>query len=146
MTLVKRNAAPHFPSVLDELLNTDWLGGRAQEFRTSMPAVNVIEGDKDFTVELAAPGLKKEDFNIELNNDLLTIFTENKDNHESEGKEERKYTRREFGFTAFKRSFNLPDSVNTAEITANYTDGILTVGLPKREEAQVQPSRMIEIK
>lgn len=144
MTLVRKNTAPHFPSVLDELLNTDWLGGRTQTATKITPAVNVIEKDDSFAVEVAAPGLKKEDFNIELNNDLLTISAEQ--HQEAETKETGKYTRREFGYASFKRSFNLPESVNTAEISAAYEQGILTLGLPKREEAQVQPARMIEIK
>lgn len=144
MTLVRKNTAPYFPAVLDELLNTDWLGGRTQNLAATNPAVNIIEKDTTFTLEVAAPGIKKEDFNIELNNDLLTISV-SRDRSEQD-KDEIKYTRREFSFTSFKRSFTLPESINTAEISASYEDGILSVGLPKREEAQVQPARLIDIK
>lgn len=144
MTLVRKNTAPYFPAVLDELLNTDWLGGRTQNLVATNPAVNIIEKDTTFTLEVAAPGIKKEDFNIELNNDLLTISV-SRDTSEQD-KDEVKYTRREFSFASFKRSFTLPESINTAEISASYEDGILVVGLPKREEAQVQPARLIEIK
>lgn len=144
MTLVRKNTAPYFPAVLDELLNTDWLGGRTQNLAATNPSVNIIEKDTTFTLEVAAPGIKKEDFNIELNNDLLTISV-SRDTSEQD-KDEVKYTRREFSFASFKRSFTLPESINTAEIFASYEDGILVVGLPKREEAQVQPARLIEIK
>lgn len=143
MTLVRKNTAPYFPAVLDELLNTDWLGGRTQNLASNSPAVNIIEKDQAFTLELAAPGMKKEDFNIELNNDLLTISVSRESDQEAE---DVKYTRREFSFASFKRSFTLPESINTADISATYEDGILVVGLPKREEAQVQPARLIDIK
>ena len=143
MTLVRKNTAPYFPAVLDELLNTDWLGGRAQSFTNTAPAVNVIEKDTAFEVEVAAPGMKKEDFNIELDNDLLTISAKQKTTEEEQ---EGKFTRKEFSFTSFKRSFNLPDTVNTAKISATYENGILSLGLPKRKEAQVQPARLITIK
>lgn len=143
MTLVRKNTAPYFPAVLDELLNTDWLGGRTQNLASNSPAVNIIEKDQAFTLELAAPGMKKDDFNIELNNDLLTISVSRESDQEAE---DIKYTRREFSFASFKRSFTLPESINTAEISATYEDGILVVGLPKREEAQVQPARLIDIK
>ena len=142
MTLVKRNTAPHFPSVLDELLNTDWLAGRNTGNSVTSPAVNVMENDDAFKVEVAAPGIKKEDFNIELDNDLLTISSKAE---KLEKTEEGNYTRKEFNYASFKRSFNLPDTVNTAEIKATYTDGILSIDLPKREEAKVQPARTISI-
>lgn len=143
MTLVRKNTAPYFPAVLDELLNTDWLGGRTQNLASNSPAVNIIEKDQAFTLELAAPGMKKDDFNIELNNDLLSISVSRESDQEAE---DIKYTRREFSFASFKRSFTLPESINTAEISATYEDGILVVELPKREEAQVQPARLIDIK
>ncbi len=143
MTLVRKNTAPYLPSVFDELLNTDWLGGRTSTFTNATPSVNIIEKDDAFTIEVAAPGLRKEDFNIQLDQDLLTISTEIK--NEEEVKDQGKFTRREFNYSSFKRSFNLPESVNTADITAAYENGVLMIGLPKREEAQVQPSRLIEI-
>ncbi len=142
MTLVRKNTAPYLPSVFDELLNTDWLGGRVNNEIATTPAVNIIENDTAFEVHVAIPGFKKEDFSIELDNDLLVISS--KDSKE-ETTIEGKFTRKEFQYASFKRSFNLPDSVNTAEITAKYENGILILGLPKREEAQVQPSRIIEI-
>lgn len=93
-------------------------------------------------IELAVPGLKKSDFKLDLDNQVLTISTESKE--ENEHKEEN-YTRREFGYSAFKRTFTLPDSVNDEKINANYTDGILSVLLPKKEEAKQKPVRSIKI-
>lgn len=144
MTLVRKNTAPFLPSVFDELLNTDWAGGRTNNYvGKSIPAVNVLESDDSFTIEVAAPGLKKENFSIELNNDVLLISS--KIDTDKETTEGLRFTRREFSYASFERSFNLPESVNVATITAAYDRGVLTVGLPKREEAKVQPSRMIEI-
>lgn len=143
MTLVRKNTAPYLPSVFEELLNADWIGGRTNTFTNATPSVNIIEKADAFEVQVAAPGLKKEDFNIELDNDLLTISSSK---GQEETKENEKFTRREFNYTSFKRSFNLPETVNTASITASYTDGVLVLGLPKKEEAQVKPTRLIEIK
>lgn len=147
MTLVRKNTAPFLPSVFDELLNTDWVGGRTNSYvAKTTPAVNVLENEDSFTLEVAAPGLNKENFSIELDNDVLIISAELKNEEtKEETKETRNFTRREFSYASFKRSFNLPETINVAEITAAYEQGILTVKLPKREEAKVQPSRMIEI-
>ena len=142
MSLVKRTN--RLPFLFDDFFNADWFGGtdfNKIEFKT--PAVNVRETDNDFTVELAAPGLKKEDFNVEIENDILTISSETKS--EKETKEEGKYTRKEFTYNAFKRSFSLPETVNGTEIKASYENGVLLVTLPKKEEAKVQPKRLIEI-
>ena len=141
-TVIKKNTTPYLPSVFDELLNTDWLGGRVNNY-TSTPAVNIVENDTNFIIQVAVPGLKKENFNIKLDNDLLTISSnvEKEDSVKKEGK----FTRKEFIFNSFKRSFNLPDSVKKTHISASYENGILLLELPKKEEAQVQPSRMIEI-
>ncbi|MFL1896098.1 Hsp20/alpha crystallin family protein [Aquimarina sp. 2-A2] len=145
MSLVKRT--DRMPLLLEDFFNTDWLGGTTNQSRIgfNVPAVNVIENDDEFVVQLAAPGLKKENFNIELDNDKLTISSKAEtENEENEGSP--KFTRREFMYSDFKRSFNLPDTINTGEIAATYEDGILRAVLPKREEAKVQPKRLIEIK
>ena len=140
MNLIKRNTVP-FPSLIDELLKPDWLGG-IQNFSTNVPAVNIKETDTSFGIELAAPGKKKEDFNIEIDHNVLTIFSENKlESEETEGK----YTRREFSYSSFRRAFTLPESVNTENINATYENGVLHVALPKREEALPKPKRLIEI-
>ena len=105
--------------------------------------MNIRETEDSYFLEMAAPGMKKEDFTIELDNDQLTIRSEMKEEAEENNK---KYTRKEFSYESFQRIFNLNKQVvNQAEIKAEYTDGILTLTLPKREEAKEQPSRLIEI-
>ncbi len=132
------------PSIFDELFPADWFGGIANQVAstTNTPAVNIKETADDFVLEVAAPGKTKEDFILSLDHDVLTISTEAK-KEESEVKDT--YTRREFSFSAFKRSFKLPQTVNKETINATYTNGILYVGLPKREEDKVKPKRTIEI-
>jgi len=140
MNLIKRNTVP-FPSIIDELLKPDWLGG-IQNFNTNVPAVNIKETDTSFGIELAAPGKKKEDFNIEIDHNVLTISSEEKtEKEETEGK----YTRKEFSYSSFRRAFTLPETVNTESINATYENGVLYVALPKREEALPKPKLLIEI-
>jgi HSP20 family protein len=138
----KRNV--DFPSIFDELFQTDWFGGTVNPVgtKTTVPAVNIKETADDFSLEVAAPGKTKEDFHLALDHDVLTISTEAK---EEKTEEKDTYTRKEFSFSAFKRSFKLPQTVNKEEINATYTNGILHVTLPKREEDKVKPKRMIEI-
>ncbi len=107
-----------------------------------VPPVNIRENENGFTVELMAAGLKKEDFNIEVDNDLLTISAEIKAEAKEEGG---KFTKREFGLASFKRSFHLPETVNEESINAVYQDGILKLALPKKEEALPKAKRLIEI-
>lgn len=140
MNLMKRNTVP-FPSIIDELFKPDWLGG-IQGFNATIPAVNIKETDTNFGIELAAPGKKKEDFNIEIDHNVLTISSEEKaEKEEKEGK----YTRKEFSYSSFRRAFTLPETVNTENINAVYENGVLQVSLPKREEALPKPKRLIEI-
>ena len=146
MSLIKRNEATWLPSVFDDMFKTDWLGGttNVNSIGTSIPAVNIQETEDNFSVEVAAPGKTKEDFNIELDNDVLTISSEEKKENETSEKNGR-YTRKEFSYSTFKRAFSLPDSVDSEKISASYKDGVLIIELPKREEAKVQAKRMIEI-
>ena len=146
MSLIKANEANWLPSVFDDMFKTDWLGGttNVNSIGTSIPAVNIREDEDGFAVSVAAPGKKKEDFNIELENDVLTISSEEKKEKESSDKEGR-FTRKEFSYSNFKRAFSLPESVDSNQISASYEDGVLQITLPKREEAKVQPKRLIEI-
>ncbi|WP_373056800.1 Hsp20/alpha crystallin family protein [Zunongwangia sp. H14] len=146
MSLIKRNEANWLPSVFDDMFRTDWLGGttNVNSIGTSIPAVNIHETDDAFSVEVAAPGKKKEDFNIELDNDVLTISSEEKKENETSDNNGR-FTRKEFSYSTFKRSFSLPDSVDSGKISASYNEGVLQIALPKREEAKVQAKRLIEI-
>ncbi len=143
MNLVKRKNTDWFPAIFDEFFKPDWIGGM-QNFGANVPAVNIKETETDFLIEFAAPGKKKEDFNIEVENDVLTISSENKTNHEEKDKEGR-YTRREFSYSSFKRSFTLPETVNEAKIKASYQDGVLKLELPKHEEALPKPKKLIKI-
>ena len=145
MSLIKRNEN-WLPSVFDDMFKTDWLGGttNVNNIGTRIPAVNIQESDENFIVEVAAPGKSKEDFKIELDNDVLTISAEDKMEKETSEKNG-KYTRREFSYSTFKRAFSLPDTVDNSKISANYNNGVLEIALPKKEEAKVQAKRMIEI-
>ncbi len=107
-----------------------------------LPQVNIKETDDDYFVEMAIPGLKKEDITIDLDNEVLIISSEQK---EDVAHTEGRYTRKEFGYSAFKRTFTLPESIDEGKIKATYESGILTVQLPKREEAKPKPARAITI-
>ena len=141
MNVARKNQNAFFPSVMDELFK-DWSAHNSQTHRTIAP-VNIRETENAYAVELMAPGLKKEDFNIELDNDLLTISSEVKT--EKTEQEEGKYTRKEFSYISFRRSFTLPETVNAEDINAAYQDGILKITLPKKEEALPKPKRLIDI-
>ena len=108
----------------------------------SLPKVNIKDTADAFLIEMAVPGFKKSDFNIDLDNEVLSISTETKE--ENEQKEDN-YTRREFGYASFKRTFNLPETVDDEKINANYKEGILSILLPKKEEAKQKPIRSIKI-
>lgn len=143
MNVIKRNSNLNFPSIIDELFKPDWLGG-VENFGGNLPAVNLKETDTDYAIELAAPGKKKEDFNIEIDHNVLAISSESK-NQSEEKDNVGKYTRREFNYSAFRRTFTLPESVNLEDINATYENGVLHVTLPKKQEALPKPKRLIEI-
>ena len=144
MSIAHKNTVS-FPAFMNELMKPDWLGG-AEVANDKLPAVNIKESDTEYHLELAVPGRKKEDFSIEVDNEVLVISTETKNEVGSEGKNENvKYTRREFSFSAFKRTFTLPETINTDKIEASYEDGILSFRLPKKEEALPKAKRMIEL-
>ncbi|MGS2726134.1 Hsp20/alpha crystallin family protein [Psychroserpens sp. BH13MA-6] len=108
----------------------------------TLPAVNIKETAEDYILELAIPGMKKSDFTIDVENKMLSIASETEiDNEETSDQ----YTRREFGYGAFKRTFTLPDTVEQDKVSASYKDGILLVNLPKRDEAKQKPARRVEI-
>lgn len=123
----------------------DWRNRNYSPSTTTLPSVNVKETKDEFVVEMAAPGMKKEDFDIQLDNNMLTIRSERK--HENEQKDEDgKYSRREFSYQSFQRSFNLDQQVvDDDNISATYEDGILSLTIPKKEEAKEKPPRSIEV-
>ena len=143
MTLVKFNPAVRrnkFPvSPFFNMFN-DIIGS---DFVNNAPSVNVIESAEDFRIELAAPGLDKGDFNIKVEKDQLTISAK-KESSSDEQKE--KFTRREFNYSSFSRTFFIPEGVNTSTIGANYENGVLVVTLPKKEEAKEKAPFSIEVK
>lgn len=140
MSLLKRNNL-FFPSLMNDVFRPDWFGGM-ENMNSNVPAVNIKENEKDFELELAIPGFKKDDFNIEVDKNILTISSEAKSENETK---DDNYTRREFSYTSFRRAFTLPETIDEDKINANYADGILKLTLPKREEALPKPKRMIEI-
>lgn len=109
---------------------------------TSMPAVNIREDDKRYTLELAVPGIDKKDLKIDLNEDVITISSEHKEEKEEKSDD---FKRREFSYSSFCRSFYLPENVNKEKIDASYKDGILTVVLPKQEEEKTKLTRQVKI-
>lgn len=147
MTLIKRSNSlfPSVPSFFDDFLTRDVFerSNTNNGYGSSLPAVNIKEDDNNFEVEVAVPGLKREDFNIELEKDVLTISSENKTKSETD---ESNFMRREFRYSSFKRTFSLPENkVNGDKVNAKYTDGVLHVTLPKKEEAKPKPVRTIKI-
>ena len=145
MTLVKRtndNMFPAFNSIFDDIFKNAY-DNNLSKSRTTVPSVNIKENDDEYTIDVAAPGMKKNDFNIEIDDDILTISAEAK--NENEEKEEN-YSCKEFSYNSFNRSFTLPEfKVDTEKIKAKYNDGILNVIIPKKEEAKPKPARSIKI-
>ena len=135
---------PAWSTWIDEVFNNDLPSMFSSNFNQglSLPKVNIQELDDSYLVHMAVPGMNKSDFTIEVDNQVLSISTE-LNNEQVE--EESNYTRREFGYASFKRSFTLPESVNDDNIKATYKEGILEIELPKREEAKRKPSRKIKI-
>lgn len=135
---------PTWSSWIDEVLNRDLPSVFTSNFNNgiTLPKVNIRETKDAYFVEMAVPGLKKSDFHISLENKLLSISSEIEENKE---KQNDSFTRREFGYSSFRRSFTLPETVNENNIMAEYNHGILSIHLPKKEEAIQKPARNIKI-
>lgn len=145
MTLIKRNKST-FPSLWNTFNEEDWFRLPDRwNLNDTAPAVNILETEDNFEVELAVPGMKKDDFAIDLEKNVLTISAEDKVETE-ENEDEGRYTRREFRYSSFRRSFTLPESANGDKITAQYKDGVLAITIPKKEEAKPKPPMAIKIK
>lgn len=135
------------PSLFDRFFEGDlfdWSNRNYSLTNTTLPSVNIKENNDAFVVDVAAPGFDKNDFKLELNNDVLTISSEKK--VENETKEGEQFTKREFSYQSFSRTFTLPNIADAEGIVANYEKGILQVTIPKKEEAKPRPSRTIEIR
>lgn len=111
----------------------------------SVPSVNIKEKDDKYMLEVAAPGMNKDEFDVAVDNNVLTI-TGNKEEEKKEEGENEKWTRREFSYTSFKRSFQLPETIHAEKIDAEYKDGVLCISIPKKEEAKVKEAKRIKIK
>ena len=136
----------HVPSMFDRFFEGDlfdWSNRNFSITNTTLPSVNIKESADQFTVEVAAPGFGKDDFKLELNHNLLKISSEKK--LEKETKEGEQFSKREFSYQSFSRSFTLPQIADAENIAANYENGILKIEIPKKEEAKPKPLRTIEI-
>jgi HSP20 family protein len=140
MNLIRKKTS-FYPSLVDDFLNQDWSLKTAQA--TTMPAVNIKEMETSFEIELGVPGKKKEDFEIEVEDGILSISSTSEDEH-TEGKG--KFTRLEFSYNSFRRTFTIPESVDLTKIDAKYTEGVLRISLPKRKEALPQPKKLVKIR
>jgi len=146
MTLVKfangqKNHAvnPFFSDVFDSILNDTFL---SDKLASRVPAVNISETETQFHIELAAPGLRKEDFKISLDKNVLSVSADKKTENVEEGK---KFSKREYSYNSFTRSFTLPEAADQSKIEAEYTDGVLKLYVTKKEEAKIQ-TREIAVK
>ncbi|MDD3638315.1 MAG: Hsp20/alpha crystallin family protein [Bacteroidales bacterium] len=142
MNLIRFNQHP--VSMLNELME-DFdrnLFSRQNGRQQMTPAVNIRENEEGFVLEMAAPGIQKSDFKINLDNNVLTLSAEKQEEKEENTE---KFNRREFNYGSFCRSFSLPKTINLDKIKADYKDGILLVSLPKREDAKVAVNRQIEV-
>lgn len=144
MNLVNYQPGRMLSNVFEDFFNRNLSDIVGSDFTFTQPSVNIIENDDYFDVEVAAPGLKKDDFNIEVNRDNLTISARKEE--KTEETTEGKVTRSEFNYSSFTRSFYLPETVDANGITATYKEGILKLQLPKKEEAKVKAPKTIEIK
>ena len=134
-----------FPSFFDDFNPwNEWLGNRGLLDRTfTVPAVNITEEKNDYKITMAVPGMKRDDFRVDVAGNIMTISAETEQNKEEENK---KYTRKEYNYSSFSRSFTLPDEVNKEGIEAKYADGVLTILLQKKEEMNVQQGKNIVVK
>ena len=124
---------------MEELFNNNW-NASISDYSNSKPAVNVKEDDKSFTLQIAAPGINKNDFEISLENRVLSVEVVKKDEHDVND-----FTSKEFDYNSFKRSFSIPKSIELLKINASYINGILKINLPKNKEDQLQPKKFIKI-
>lgn len=134
-----------FPSVMSDFFDTDKFFSNPwfeKEFGQTFPAVNIKENGKEFNIEFAAPGYTKNDFNIKVEENVLTISAEKK---EEKKEETERFTRKEFAYDSFARSFTLPQSVNADKIDAKYNEGILKLCIPKKEETKSSSKKEIKV-
>lgn len=132
-TLIKSAGMPSFRALMEDFWNSENLFDRSVFRRDSLPAVNIKENENSFEVEVAAPGYQKQDFKIDIQNGVLHISAETK---EEEAEESENYTRKEFSYSSFNRSFSLPENVKEENVTAKYDNGLLLLKLEKAVKQQ----------
>ena len=142
MNLISTNLNRWKPTLLDELFDDRWFN--FDTFNQTFPAVNTIEKDNQYLLEIAVPGMDKKDFEIEIQNDLISISSISK--QEKEVKDYLNYNRQEFNYNSFHRTFSLPKEVDQSKIKAIYSNGILTITLPKLKEVISKSKKLIEVK
>jgi len=141
MTPMMRRNAAWLPEVFNDLFNMDYM----PKANATAPAINVKESDKGYTVEMAAPGMKKEDFNVHINDEGNLIIKMEQKQEKKEDDKTTRYLRREFSYSRYEQTLILPDDVVKDKISARVEHGVLTVELPKQQQEQVKVSRQIEI-
>ncbi|HNX06092.1 MAG TPA: Hsp20/alpha crystallin family protein [Bacteroidales bacterium] len=141
MKLIRLNNEPTFSDLMNSFFENDSLNFFNRQ-HCSVPAANIVENENSYELELAVPGMNKEDFRIDVENNMLTISSEKKEENEESNKN---YTRKEFVFGSFSRSFMLPKSIDNEKINAEYKNGVLCLHLPKREEEKTKIKRQIAI-
>ena len=145
MKVDQNSLFPRFSDLWEDFLGKDMMEMPRWGKGFSMPAVNIEEKPTAFEVSMAAPGMQREDFKIEVHNGVLTVSSEKEDKHEEKDKEGN-YTRREFKCQTFSRSFNLPEAIDRDKIEAKYTDGILAIHVPKLEPTKQEAKKQITVK
>ncbi|MGG7034513.1 MAG: Hsp20/alpha crystallin family protein [Flavobacterium sp.] len=148
-SLIKKS---HFPSLMNPFIEDafgkdilDWNNRTFAAIESTLPSVNLKETERNFEVELAAPGLRKEDFKVEIDHDVLVISSEKKQEKEEKDKKGN-YTRKEFSYTSFSRAFHLPENVDENKVEANYKDGILHIDIAKKHPDKKPSTKTIQIK
>lgn len=148
MTLIRRHdAVPAWSNLFDDFLGRNWYDWTNRNYsttNTTLPSVNIKEFEDGFAVEVAAPGMNKEDFKIEVNNGYMTISSE-KQSEDTVADKKGRYTKQEFCYASFSRSFTLPSSADAERIVAKYDKGVLLVQIPKKEESKPKPVKQIAI-
>ena len=131
------------PSIFNDFFDNEWMA----KANATAPAINVIESEKEYKVEVAAPGMTKEDFNIRIDEDNNLVISMEKKVENKEEKKDGRYLRREFSYSKFQQTMILPDNVDKEKIAAQVENGVLTIDLPKLSEEEIKkPERTIEIK
>ena len=142
MTPMRRYEQNWLPEIFNDFFANDWM----TRTNATAPAINVIENDKDYKVEVAAPGMNKDDFKVNVTDDNYLVLSMEKKNESKDEDKKRKYLRREFSYHRFEQSLALPENVNKDEIKATVNDGILTIDIPKVKVAEKKPVvKQIEI-